>query len=88
MLCIEIADSLAKESVNNNEINVNVALGRVGLREIIKESIMTEWQRLWLNDSTGRHYYSFQPQLKSVTVMVTEGPKGLATADQINTYML
>lgn len=42
----EIADSLAKENVNNNEINVNVVLGRVELREIIKEGIMTEWQRL------------------------------------------
>lgn len=62
----ETADSVEKETLNNNEIDVNVALGRVELGEIIKEGMMTEWQRLWQNDSTGRHYFSFQPQVKSV----------------------
>ena len=53
---------LATESLNNNETDVNVPLGWEEMREMMKESMMREWKRLWQNDTKGRRYFSFQPE--------------------------
>ena len=58
-----------KSVLNNNETDVNVSLGWEELRETMKESMMRERKRLWQNDTKGRRYFSFQPQVKSVFVV-------------------
>ena len=58
----EKVDSLAKESLDR-EIEIQLPLGRVELRGIIKENLMREWQAGWESEVKGRHYHLVQPKI-------------------------
>ncbi|KAI2646986.1 Gag-Pol polyprotein [Labeo rohita] len=59
----EPADYIAKESLGR-EIDSHVSLGRVELRERVKEGLIKEWQKGWEKEIKGRHYFSIQPRVK------------------------
>jgi len=59
----ERVDNIAKESLGR-EVDVHLLLGRVELREKIKESLIKEWQRGWEKEIRGRHYFSIQPEVR------------------------
>lgn len=61
----EQVDLIAKESLRR-EIDIHVSLGRVELREIIKEGLTKEWQRGWEMEVRGRHYFSIQSEVRKI----------------------
>lgn len=59
----EQADYIAKDSLGR-EIDIYIPLGRVELRERVKECLIKEWQNGWEKEIKGRHYFSIQPKVR------------------------
>ena len=50
----------------SREVDVHLSIGRVELREIIKEGLTKEWQRGWQREARGRHVFSIQPKVGKI----------------------
>lgn len=54
----EVADKLAKEALNKQEVEVHVPLGKREAKSILNEKLINKWQIRWDNSNTGRWHYS------------------------------
>jgi ribonuclease HI len=57
----ERADKLAKLSLSNQQIDINIPLEiKEAYAEVDKQSLQA-WQEKWNNETTGRHYHAIEP---------------------------
>ena len=59
----DIADNLAKTSLNHPEIGEEIEPQSQDIYKHIDEIIKEKWQILWNQETTGRHYHEIQPMV-------------------------
>ena len=66
----EKVDLLAKGSLGR-EVDIQLPLGRVELRGLVKEGLVKEWQDGWEKEDKGRHFFQVQPKVNKECLCVT-----------------
>ena len=60
----EAADKLAKNSLQRDNIDVEMPWGKPEFYSAIKEGLEKQWQEEWSNEERGRMYFSAHPSVK------------------------
>jgi len=53
----EEVDSLAKQAIKFQEIDIKIALSKTEIKSIIAKEIGKKWQKEWDSGNMGRHLY-------------------------------
>lgn len=56
----EEADMLAKKALNNEQIEIKLALSKTEFKRMIAVEIYKKWQQVWNKETKGRHLYQIQ----------------------------
>lgn len=59
----EEVDKLAKKALKHPQIEINVSLSKSEIKRLIAIEISKKWQKIWNNDSKGRHLYQIQERV-------------------------